>query len=280
MVVTDNIPAPGRARKGHVMTIEEMQQKKRELGLTYEEIAERSGLSVPTVQRIISGTTQNPRDYSKSLIEGVLSGFVIKEEPAFTYMTKKQGEYTIDDYYELPEEERCELIDGYIYDMATPTEIHQEIACILYRQLREHVDKNKGSCLPLISPLDMAIEKKTVVQPDVQIRCRPFRRDAKGHPLPDFVAEVISPSSRRRDYLLKLGKYIQAGVKEYWIIDYDKDLITVYLFGEEDSEVRTYRFRDPVPVSIWDGSCVIDFSSLDTAISEWGDLFESEDVED
>ena len=50
------------------MTREEMQQRKRELGLTYEEIAERCGLSVPTVQRIISGTTQNPREYTKKQI--------------------------------------------------------------------------------------------------------------------------------------------------------------------------------------------------------------------
>lgn len=262
------------------MTIEEMQQKKRELGLTYEEIAERSGLSVPTVQRIISGTTRNPRDYSKSLIEGVLSGFVLKEEPTFSYMTKKQGEYTIDDYFELPEEERCELIDGVIYDMASPTAIHQEIAMELGFQLKDHVRRHNGSCRVLIAPLDMCIEKKTVVQPDVQIKCKPIRRDVKGNPLPDFVAEVISPSSRRRDYLLKLGKYIQAGVKEYWIIDYDKDLITVYLFGEEDSEVKTYRFYDPVPVSIWGGSCVIDFAPVKDLISEWGDLPASEDDDD
>ena len=76
------------------MTIEEMQQRKRELGLTYEEIAERCGLSVPTVQRIISGTTQNPREYTKKQIEKALifrSSDFCREE-ALAYMAKKQGQ--------------------------------------------------------------------------------------------------------------------------------------------------------------------------------------------
>ena len=251
------------------MTIEEMQQKKRELGLTYEQIAERSGLSVPTVQRIISGTTPNPRDYSKNLIEGVLSGYVLKEEPAFAYMTKKQGEYTIDDYFELPEEERCELIDGYIYDMAGPTYTHQFIAGELFFQLKNHVNMKKGKCLPLMSPLDISIEKNTVIQPDVLIACSPFRKDLKNHYLPDLAAEVVSPSSKKRDYLLKLSKYIIAGVKEYWILDYEKDLITVYLFTEDDFSVKTYGFFDPVPVSLWNGECVIDLGPVKEQIAVW-----------
>lgn len=251
------------------MTIEEMQQKKRELGLTYEEIAERSGLSVPTVQRIISGTTPNPREYSKALIERVLTGYVLREEPAFAYMAKKQGEYTIDDYFELPEEERCELIDGYIYDMASPTAAHQLIVGELYHQLRSYVDENKLKCMPMISPLDTSIDNKTVVQPDVMIICPPYRKDLKGRPLPDLVAEVVSPSSKKRDYLLKLSKYMIAEVREYWIIDCEKKLVTVYLFTEDDFSVRTCSFNDPLPVSIWNGECVVDLSRVSAQIEEF-----------
>ena len=246
------------------MTLEEMQRRKKELGLTNEEIAARSGLSVPTVQRILSGTTKNPQGWNREFIEAVLmdgTDLSVKESTAFAYITKRQGEYTVDDYAKFPDEKRCEIIDGVIYDLASPTAMHQEIVGELFLQLKDHVRKNKGTCRVLTAPLDCALEKKTIVQPDVLVICDPDKRSPVGRPVPTFAAEVVSPSSVERDYLLKLGNYEKAGVREYWIIDYKNSKITVYVFGN-DFDVQTYGFYDKIPVAIWDGECVIDFSIL------------------
>lgn len=252
------------------MTIEEMRRRKRELGLTNEDISERTGLSVPTVQRILSGTTKNPQSWTRALIESVLSGneedLYVREKPGFKYAAKKQGEYTIEDYLGFPDERRCEIIDGVVYDLSSPTAVHQEIAGEIFYQLKDHVRKNKGPCRVFIAPLDSALEENTIVQPDVMIQCDPERKDLIGNPLPDLVAEVVSPSSKKNDYLLKLEKYKNSGVREYWIVDHKRGTVTVYLL-DEDFDIKTYDFFDKIPVSIWDGKCEIDLSTIKDEIS-------------
>ena len=63
---------------------------------------------------------------------------------------KDQGEYTIEDYFSLPEEKRAELIDGVFYDMASPSVIHQLIAGQIFVQLNVFLRKKKASCVPCI----------------------------------------------------------------------------------------------------------------------------------
>lgn len=251
------------------MTLEEMQRRKKELGLTNEEIAARSGLSVPTVQRILSGTTKNPQGWNKEFIEAVLMegcNLSVHESTAFAYITKKQGEYTIEDYAKFPDEKRCEIIDGVIYDLASPTALHQEIVGELYFQLRAHVKKNKGTCKVYTAPLDSALDENTIVQPDVMVACDPEKKDLIGNPVPDFIAEVVSPSSKHVDYLQKLEKYMNSGAREYWIVDINRVTVTVYLFGEA-FDIKCYDFYDKIPVSIWDGKCEIDLSEIKEGIS-------------
>ncbi len=260
------------------MTIEEMQQRKRELGLTYEQIAERSGLSVITVKRIITGTTPNPRGYTKSFIEMALSDPVVRDSAAPArsayasengiepqYMNKKQGEYTAEDYFALPDEERCELIDGVIYDFASPTDLHQEIAGELYYQLKQYIRDNKGSCRAVIAPSDVKIGANTVLQPDVYVHCKGWKR---GEEAPAFVAEVVSPSTKVRDYRIKYLKYQETGAKEYWILDPYNEKITAYLFDGDDFDVRISDLYAPMPVSIWDDKCVVDLSVLKEELAE------------
>ena len=132
--------------KRFIVTKEEMQQKKRELGLTYQDISDRSGLSVPTVQRIISGSEINSREYSYKMIEEVLQVCESEQVLKYGYQTKKQGEYTYEDYLVLPDDQRCELIDGVIYDMASPTFVHQDIVGEVYYQLKSHIYTKKAKC--------------------------------------------------------------------------------------------------------------------------------------
>ena len=75
---------------------------------------------------------------------------------------------------------------------------------------------------------------------------------------PDFIMEVMSPSSRRVDMLIKLNRYMRAGVKEYWIVDPEKKTVLVYDFINNDF-AHTYTFDDEIPVAISGGDLVIDF---------------------
>ena len=105
-----------------------------------------------------------------------------------------------------------------------------------------------------------------MVQPDILIICKKSGYTTeRGIGAPDLVIEILSKSTRSKDMLLKLNKYAYAGVREYWIIDPDDRKIIVYNF-EDDSLFGIYDFKDSIPVGIWGGDCVIDFSKINSEI--------------
>ena len=173
-------------------------------------------------------------------------------------LTKKQGEYTLKDYYNLPEDKRFELIDGVIYDMTAPTTIHQSILGRVHANLLYHIDAKGGQCIPMISPVDVQLDcdDKTMVKPDVIIVCdrsKIIRRCVYG--APDFVIEVLSKYSKKKDMFIKLNKYLNASVREYWIVDPDKKVVMIYDFEHDD--YRLASFDDKIPVSVLDNECII-----------------------
>ena len=203
---------------------------------------------------------------------------VPEEEPLYlrdgapAYVTglpegKKQGEYTIEDRNALPEDHPSELIDGVIYNMASPALRHQSISGAIYRQLWNYVDSQGGDCIPFIAPTDVRLDRdeRTMVVPDVFVICQPdddrMDNDKYINGAPDLIIEVLSPSTRRKDMFTKLHKYEAAGVREYWIVDPNKEKVIVYIFGEE-SDVSLYRFDSEVPVGIYQGKCRIDFQRV------------------
>ncbi|WP_330376301.1 Uma2 family endonuclease [Butyrivibrio sp. AE3004] len=104
------------------------------------------------------------------------------------------------------------------------------------------------------------MDDKTMVQPDFMIVCdkeKIIKRKVYG--APDFIVEVLSPSSIDRDNMLKLIKYKDAGLKEYWIVDTKRQKILVYNFSE-DFDLSVYRFNDVVPVGLYEGDCIVDFT--------------------
>ena len=105
------------------MTIEEMKKKKQEKGYTYAQMAELSGVPLGTIQKIFSGETISPRYDTLQALEQLFSEDSMVKEAAI-YSTHTQGNYTVEDYRALPEERRVELIDGYFYDMSSPTFLH------------------------------------------------------------------------------------------------------------------------------------------------------------
>ena len=203
---------------------------------------------------------------------------VPEEEPLYlrdgapAYVTglpegKKQGEYTIEDRNALPEDHPSELIDGVIYNMASPALRHQSLSGAIYRQLWNYVDSQGGDCIPFIAPTDVRLDRdeRTMVVPDVFVICQPdddrMDNDKYINGAPDLIIEVLSPSTRRKDMFTKLHKYEAAGVREYWIVDPNKEKVIVYIFGEE-SDVSLYRFDSEVPVGIYQGKCRIDFQRV------------------
>ena len=182
-----------------------------------------------------------------------------------------QTGYTYNDYVklQLPDGVRVEVLDGKIIKMDAPTTRHQIIAGEVYLRVANYIRSNKGKCLPLISPVDVRLEYKedgsdrTVFEPDVLIVCDKKKLEGAKtvNGAPDFVVEVISPSNRKYDTYVKLNKYRMCGVREYWVVDYDRNSIIKHFF-ENDSEVAMYSFDDKVPVSIYEGKLVIDFAEI------------------
>ena len=83
---------------------------------------------------------------------------------------------------------------------------------------------------------------------------------------PDFVLEVISSSSRKKDMKLKRDKYENAGVREYWVLDPYKQKLVVYDF-EGDTLQRIYGLDQPVPVNIYGGRLVIQMDRIGVWVS-------------
>ena len=169
-------------------------------------------------------------------------------------------EYTSEDYWSLPDGERAELIDGMLYAMTPPNRRHQELVGGLYRALADHVDAHGGPCKVYVSPFAVNLDAADVnwVEPDVVVVCDPEKLSDRGcEGAPDFVAEVVSPSNRDRDYLLKTTLYFEAGVREYWIVDPELGRTTVYSFEATGPAPVVYPFDVPVPVRMYDGALEI-----------------------
>ncbi len=162
--------------------------------------------------------------------------------------------YTSEDYWNLPDGQRAELIDGQLYDMAPPSPFHQELIMELSATIRQHIKNNKGDCKVYPAPLavNLHTDDKTWVEPDISVVCDKSKitaRECKG--APDWVIEIVSPSSQRMDYGIKLFKYRTAKVREYWIVNPMTKTVQTYSFeGEEDS--HQYAFEDSIPVHIFD----------------------------
>lgn len=174
----------------------------------------------------------------------------------------QESRYTIDDIYALPDRERAELIDGQIYYMSPPSRIHQKLAAYFTSTIYNYIQARKGICEVYPAPFAVFLnnDDKNYVEPDISVICDPDKLTDKGcNGAPDWIIEIVSPSSKRIDYMTKLFKYRTSGVQEYWIVDKEKNRILVYYFNAEFMEV--YTFLDKVKVNIYD-DLEIDFSQL------------------
>ena len=172
--------------------------------------------------------------------------------------------YTEDDYYNLPENVRAELINGQFYDMAAPSRTHQEILNFLNTEINIHLRSKNGSCKIYPAPFAVKLfnDRKTIVEPDISVICDPYKLTDQGcSGAPDWIIEIASPSTSRIDCAVKLFKYRTAGVREYWIVNPMKKLVQTYIFeGEEDASI--FSFDDEILVYIFDDGLTIKISDL------------------
>lgn len=168
-------------------------------------------------------------------------------------LTQKEP-YTIADIYTLPDGERAELIDGNIYYMAPPSRKHQDIAGELFGTIWAYIKAKNGLCKPYMAPFAVFLNEDDLnyVEPDISVIFDKSKLTDKGcFGAPDWIIEIVSPSSRRMDYYTKLFKYKLSGVKEYWIIDHERNLVIVYDFQNDNA--ANYTFSDDIPVGLYSG---------------------------
>ena len=278
------------------MTIQEMKDRKTELGLTNEMISRASGVPLSTIQKIFGGTTRAPRKLTLEAIIRVLNepekdvnsegrthcstmhgnmtpcstmhDNMVHDSAPMYHLSNEENErlHTLDDYYALPDDQRVELIDGKFYEMTAPTGEHQLLIGELHVQFYDCIHDHNNNCKVYLSPYDVRLDRDnyTMVQPDLVVVCQEY--DHLGNPrfegAPDLVIEILSPSTRSKDMFLKLNKYFNAGVREYWIVDPKNRTIIVHFFEEDDYCPKTYTFDDKIPVGISKGFCIIDFSRI------------------
>ena len=172
--------------------------------------------------------------------------------------------YTEDDYYNLPEDVRAELIDGQIYYQAAPSRAHQEVLSFLHVEIANYIRARSGSCKVYPAPFAVKLQKdkKNIVEPDISVICDRNKLTDQGCTgAPDWIIEIISPSNSSHDYIRKLNLYADAGVREYWIVNPQKKSIYVYHLEETQFETTAYTFQDSVKVNIYEDFS-IDFSQL------------------
>ena len=150
--------------------------------------------------------------------------------------------FTRADYMRLPEGYPVELIDGQLVKEPSPTYSHQWIVGKLLVDLHGLV----GPSRVVPSPIDVFVDKHNVLQPDLLVLDVPLGPDTKHATLPALVVEVLSPSTEVRDRMVKRRIYLEAGVREVWIIDPDAGAVDVYRKGGE----LTFGLDDPIQSAV------------------------------
>jgi len=170
---------------------------------------------------------------------------------------------TLEQYEAFPEDARIEIFEGVAYDMAGPSESHQTISTELTTILNTYIRQKNGSCRVFHAPFDVKLNDRplTIVQPDLMVICDRDKLDGKRcNGAPDFIIEIVSPGNASDDYIRKLYYYKNYGVREYWIVDPRRKIVTVNYFEGDIVSVQ-YSFDSIIKVNIYK-DLYIDFSDI------------------
>lgn len=165
-------------------------------------------------------------------------------------LRKNDELFTYSHYLSWPDEERWELIEGIPFDMSpAPTPYHQEILGNLFFQIKKNM--KEGKCKLYQAPLDVRLPEKgmrdedtlSVVQPDILLVCDPEKIDDRGcKGAPDFIVEILSPSTAKKDMTFKLHLYEKHEVPEYWVVQPETQMVMVYKLNKQNRYDRAETF--------------------------------------
>ncbi len=166
--------------------------------------------------------------------------------------------YTYADYLAWPEDERWEIIDGVPYMQAAPTWQHQAISGNFFAQFHDYL-KDKP-CRVFAAPFDLCIPEynesdeeisNIISQPDIVVICDESKLRKTGFfGIPSLIIEITSPSTARKDKLLKFNTFEKAGVKEYWIVEPENKLVNVFFLQESNRYGRPEIFSDEDKIQV------------------------------
>ncbi|AIS51869.1 hypothetical protein TKV_c06850 [Thermoanaerobacter kivui] len=186
-------------------------------------------------------------------------------------LPERKKVYTYEDYLNWPDEHKIEIIDGQVYLHTVPPRIHQEISGRIAYQFSNYLKDKK--CEVYFARLGVRLpsgneksdkEITTVVEPDIIVVCDKSKLDDQGcKGTPDLIVEITSPSTARIDKVEKFNLYEKHGVKEYWIVEPEIKLVTVFLLQENGRYGRPniYTEEDKIKVSIFE-DLVIDLKDV------------------
>jgi Uma2 family endonuclease len=170
----------------------------------------------------------------------------------------EDGHYTYADILQWDEGERYELFDGRAFMMASPTRLHQEISGAIFNKLYNFLEGKR--CNVYYAPFGVRLFPKkdksddTYFEPDIVVVCDPSKLDDWGcNGAPDLVVEILSPSTVKHDLLYKFNKYLEAGVREYWIVDPDEKTVSVYVLEGGRFVFYEYEWETAVQASALPG---------------------------
>jgi Uma2 family endonuclease len=192
-------------------------------------------------------------------------------------LPQERRKYTYADYLSWPEDERIEIIDGVPYHtyggpvfgggpvmQAAPATAHQEASVELLGQLRDFLKGKpcKVFHAPFAVRLNADAGDDTTLEPDIVVVCDGSKLDSRGcNGAPDFIIEILSPSTARKDRLLKFNRYQQAGVREYWIVDPETGTVQACSLANGNYITKVYAETDTAPVNALPG-CVINLRDV------------------
>lgn len=158
-----------------------------------------------------------------------------------TTAIQKKKIWTYDDYVTLPDDLNIyEVIEGELYMTPAPVPKHQEVCHNLQRILGNHVRKhNLGKIYP--APIDVVLDKSNVLQPDILFISKDNlsvigEKNIQG--APDLVIEILSPTTVKKDRIIKMKTYARHGIKNLWFIDPNNQTLEAF---ELDAKRKTYR---------------------------------------
>ncbi len=173
-----------------------------------------------------------------------------------------QGQWTYEDYLKLPDDgRRFEIIEGVLYVTNAPNIDHQFSSMEISHQMKTFADEHKLGYV-LAAPFEIHLSARTrPVLPDVifiKSEHWPGAGVSYFEGAPDLIVEVLSPSTRRTDQVVKFTAYEQAGVSEYWIVDPKSKIVQVYvLSGREYGLLGEFLGEDVVQSSVLAGLQIV-----------------------